>query len=80
MENRDPPSPGEAPSGSSFLRGVGLITGDMRLFGEWVKRQVLVVQLLDWVLRGVAQVMFVNNPVSGLLIVGGLFQQNPCGL
>ncbi|KAL3041226.1 hypothetical protein OYC64_019433 [Pagothenia borchgrevinki] len=81
MENKDPPSPGEAPSGSSFLRAVGLITGDMRLCGEWVKRQVLVVQLLDWVLRGVAQVMFVNNPVSGLLIVGGLFLQNPwCAL
>ncbi|XP_071058150.1 urea transporter 2-like [Pseudochaenichthys georgianus] len=38
---------------------------------------VLVVQLLDWVLRGVAQVMLLNNPISGLLIVGGLFLQNP---
>ncbi|XP_034072032.1 urea transporter 1-like [Gymnodraco acuticeps] len=77
MENKDPASPGEAPPGCSFLSAVGLITGDMRLFGEWVKRQVLVVQLLDWVLRGVAQVMLLNNPVSGLLIVGGLFLQNP---
>ncbi|KAK5851570.1 hypothetical protein PBY51_023116 [Eleginops maclovinus] len=77
MEHSDPPSPGEAPSDSSVLRAVGLITGDMRLCGEWVKRQVLVVQLLDWVLRGVAQVMFVNNPISGLLITTGLFLQNP---
>ncbi|KAI4790962.1 hypothetical protein KUCAC02_034288 [Chaenocephalus aceratus] len=77
MENKDPASPGEAPPRCSFLRAVRLITGDMRLFGEWVKRQVLVVQLLDWVLRGVAQVMLLNNPISGLLIVGGLFLQNP---
>ena len=34
-------------------------------------------QLVDWVLRGVAQVMFVNNPLSGLLITAGLFLQNP---
>uniref|UniRef100_A0A8C6NL44 Urea transporter n=1 Tax=Nothobranchius furzeri TaxID=105023 RepID=A0A8C6NL44_NOTFU len=56
---------------------VGLFTGDMRQFGEWVKRQVFIIQLLDCVLRGVAQVMFVNNPLSGLLVVIGLFVQNP---
>lgn len=39
--------------------------------------QLVVIQLLDWILRGVAQVMFVNNPVSGLLITAGLFLQNP---
>ncbi|KAM3599408.1 uncharacterized protein V6R79_004986 [Siganus canaliculatus] len=37
----------------------------------------LVIQLLDWVFRGVAQVMFVNNPVSGLLITASLFLQKP---
>uniref|UniRef100_A0A087Y8E6 Urea transporter n=1 Tax=Poecilia formosa TaxID=48698 RepID=A0A087Y8E6_POEFO len=39
--------------------------------------QVLIIQLLDGVLRGTAQVMFVSNPVSGLLISTGLFLQNP---
>ncbi len=39
--------------------------------------QAVVIQLLDWIFRGVAQVMFVNNPVSGLLITVGLFLQNP---
>ncbi|KAF7660328.1 hypothetical protein LDENG_00284820 [Lucifuga dentata] len=34
-------------------------------------------QLGDWIFRGVAQVMFVNNPVSGLLVTAGLFLQNP---
>lgn len=38
--------------------------------------QFLLIQLLDWVLRGAAQVMFVNNPLSGLIIFGGLILQN----
>uniref|UniRef100_A0A3Q1H728 Urea transporter n=1 Tax=Acanthochromis polyacanthus TaxID=80966 RepID=A0A3Q1H728_9TELE len=70
-------SQGEAPHRSFLFRAVGLFTGDMRRCGEWVKRQSLVIQLLDCVFRGVAQVMFVNNPLSGLLIVIGLFLQNP---
>ncbi|EDL30403.1 mCG56246, partial [Mus musculus] len=32
---------------------------------------------LDWVLQGVAQVMFVNNPISGLIIFIGLLIHNP---
>ncbi|XP_069025783.1 urea transporter 1-like isoform X2 [Embiotoca jacksoni] len=39
--------------------------------------QAVVIQLLDCIFRGVAQVMFVNNPLSGLLVVAGLFVQNP---
>ncbi|XP_017163460.1 urea transporter 2-like isoform X2 [Poecilia reticulata] len=64
------------PSGRC-LRAVRFFTGDMRRCGQWVKRQVLIIQLLDGVLRGTAQVMFVSNPVSGLLILTGLFLQNP---
>ncbi|XP_071011362.1 urea transporter 2-like isoform X1 [Oncorhynchus clarkii lewisi] len=58
-------------------RALNLLTGDMRVYGEWIKRQIVVVQVVDWVLRGVAQVMFVNNPLSGLLITFGLVLQNP---
>lgn len=39
--------------------------------------QVVVIQLLDWIMRGIAQVIFVNNPISGLLITAALFLQNP---
>uniref|UniRef100_A0A3P9N1W9 Urea transporter n=1 Tax=Poecilia reticulata TaxID=8081 RepID=A0A3P9N1W9_POERE len=60
------------PSGRC-LRAVRFFTGDMRRCGQWV----LIIQLLDGVLRGTAQVMFVSNPVSGLLILTGLFLQNP---
>lgn len=37
----------------------------------------MAIQLVDWISRGVSQVMFVNNPVSGLLITAGLFLQDP---
>ncbi|XP_034566073.1 urea transporter 2-like [Notolabrus celidotus] len=74
MDNNNKPSHEEAPA---LLRAIGLVTGDMKLCKEWVKRQVLPIQLLDRIFRGVAQVMFVNNPLSGLLITAGLFLQNP---
>ncbi|KAM6975922.1 urea transporter 1-like [Tautogolabrus adspersus] len=77
MDNNNQPSHDESPVRSFFFRAVGLFTGDMRLFREWVKRQVLVIQLMDWIFRGVAQVMFVNNPLSGVLITSSLFLQNP---
>ncbi|XP_006747137.1 urea transporter 1-like [Leptonychotes weddellii] len=39
------------------------------------KPQVL--QFVDWVLRGISQVVFVSNPISGILILVGLLVQNP---
>ncbi|KFQ40371.1 Urea transporter 2, partial [Mesitornis unicolor] len=55
----------------------GYLTGEMKEYGEWMKNRPLVVQLVDWILRGTSQVMFVNNPLSGLIILVGLFIQNP---
>jgi len=37
----------------------------------------LMIQFIDWMLRGISQVMFVNNPLSGLVIVAGFLVQNP---
>ena len=34
-------------------------------------------QFVDWVLRGTSQVVFVSNPISGILILVGLLVQNP---
>lgn len=31
----------------------------------------------DWIMWGTAQVMFVNNPLSGLLVTAALFLQHP---
>nr|XP_046243206.1 urea transporter 2 isoform X1 [Scatophagus argus] len=59
-----------------FLKGISYFSGDMQPFGKWMEKQFFLLQLLDWVLRGAAQVMFVNNPLSGLIIFAGLILQN----
>ncbi|XP_036384647.1 urea transporter 2-like [Megalops cyprinoides] len=59
-----------------IFRMVSYLSGDMEVFGEWMKRQFFLLQLLDWVLRGAAQVVFVNSPLSGMIIFGGLILQN----
>ncbi|KAM9821566.1 urea transporter 2 isoform 3-T3 [Syngnathus typhle] len=59
-----------------FLKGVSYFSGDMAIFAKWMEKQFFLLQLLDWVLRGAAQVMFVNNPLSGLIIFAGLILQN----
>ncbi|XP_059885519.1 urea transporter 2 [Delphinus delphis] len=66
-----------AASGKSVRKALGYITGEMKECGEGLKDKSPVFQFLDWVLRGTSQVMFVNNPLSGILIVLGLFVQNP---
>ncbi|KAL8204230.1 UNVERIFIED_CONTAM: hypothetical protein K2H54_069727 [Gekko kuhli] len=51
-------------------------TGDMKAFGDWMKDKPLVFQFLVWVLRGFSQVIFLSNPLSGLIIVAGLLVQS----
>ncbi|NWH62009.1 UT2 protein, partial [Geococcyx californianus] len=63
--------------GKRVCRAVGYITGDMKEFGAWLKDTPIMFQFIDWVLRGISQVMFVNNPLSGLVIVAGILVQNP---
>ncbi|XP_034026066.1 urea transporter 2 isoform X2 [Thalassophryne amazonica] len=48
----------------------------MQAFGKWMEKRCILLQLLDWILRGASQVMFVNNPLSGLIIFAGLILQN----
>jgi urea transporter len=38
-----------------------------------VLRQNIVIQLLDAILRGIAQVVFMNNTISGIFITVGMF-------
>ncbi|XP_012581263.1 PREDICTED: urea transporter 2 isoform X2 [Condylura cristata] len=66
-----------ATSGKRVSRALSYITGEMKACGEGLKDKSPVFQFLDWVLRGTSQVMFVNNPLSGILMVLGLFIQNP---
>ncbi|NXP69536.1 UT2 protein, partial [Ramphastos sulfuratus] len=64
-------------AGKRICRAYGYITGDMKEFGAWLKDKPLMIQFIDWVLRGISQVMFVNNPLSGLIMVAGFLVQNP---
>uniref|UniRef100_H3DD80 Solute carrier family 14 member 2 n=1 Tax=Tetraodon nigroviridis TaxID=99883 RepID=H3DD80_TETNG len=59
-----------------FRKFLSYFAGDMAPFGKWMERQFVLLKLLDWVLRGASQVMFVNNPLSGLVIFAGLILQN----
>ncbi|XP_078075686.1 urea transporter 2-like isoform X2 [Mustelus asterias] len=61
----------------TFLKRIGYLSGDMQEFGYWLKDQNIIFQFIDWNLRGIAQVMFVNNPLSGIVILAGLILQNP---
>ncbi|KAM9394035.1 urea transporter 2 isoform 1-T1 [Pholidichthys leucotaenia] len=71
-----PAQPSLKTARARFLKGVSYFSGDMEVFAKWMEKQFILLQLLDWVLRGAAQVMFVNNPLSGLVIFAGLILQN----
>ncbi|XP_075389350.1 urea transporter 1 [Tenrec ecaudatus] len=58
-------------------KALGYITGDMKEFADWLKDRSVALQFIDWVLRGISQVVFVSNPISGILILVGLLVQNP---
>ncbi|XP_060029794.1 urea transporter 2 isoform X2 [Erinaceus europaeus] len=66
-----------AASAKRLSKALGYVSGEMKECAEILKDKSPVFQFLDWVLRGTSQVMFVNNPLSGILIVLGLFLQNP---
>ncbi|XP_032624852.2 urea transporter 1 isoform X1 [Chelonoidis abingdonii] len=62
--------------GKGVCKAVGYITGDMKQFGVWLQDKPVPFQFVDWVLRGISQVMFVNNPLSGLIMIVGFLVQN----
>uniref|UniRef100_A0A6I8N2Q3 Urea transporter n=1 Tax=Ornithorhynchus anatinus TaxID=9258 RepID=A0A6I8N2Q3_ORNAN len=64
-------------AGRGFPRAIGYVMGDMKEFANWLKDKHVVLQFVDWVLRGASQVVFVNNPISGIIILIGLLIQNP---
>ncbi|XP_005224169.1 urea transporter 1 isoform X1 [Bos taurus] len=74
----------QAPQGRGrrcLPKALGYITGDMKEFANWLKDKPQALQFVDWVLRGISQVVFVSNPISGILILVGLLVQNPwCAL
>ncbi|KAK2094265.1 hypothetical protein P7K49_028003 [Saguinus oedipus] len=61
---------------SCFPKALGYVTGDMKELANWFKNKPVVLQFIDWILRGISQVVFVNNSISGILILVGLLVQN----
>uniref|UniRef100_A0A8J8YPS0 Urea transporter 1 n=1 Tax=Callithrix jacchus TaxID=9483 RepID=A0A8J8YPS0_CALJA len=60
-----------------FPKALGYITGDMKKLANWLKDKPVVLQFVDWILQGISQVVFVNNSISGILILVGLLVRNP---
>nr|XP_060617187.1 urea transporter 2-like isoform X1 [Anolis sagrei ordinatus] len=58
-------------------KALSYVTGDMKAFGDWLKDKPVFFQFIDWILRGVSQVMFVSNPLSGLIMLAGFLVQSP---
>lgn len=58
-------------------RALSYVTGDMREFASWLKDKPPLLQFIEWVLRGISQVILINNPLSGILILVGLLVQSP---
>ncbi|KAK3568034.1 hypothetical protein QTP86_029109, partial [Hemibagrus guttatus] len=52
-------------------------TGEMELFQTYMQDQAFLMQLLEWLLRGVSGVIMVNNPLSGALILIALSIASP---
>uniref|UniRef100_H3DD79 Solute carrier family 14 member 2 n=1 Tax=Tetraodon nigroviridis TaxID=99883 RepID=H3DD79_TETNG len=76
QEDQPKESPAAQTFRARFRKFLSYFAGDMAPFGKWMERQFVLLKLLDWVLRGASQVMFVNNPLSGLVIFAGLILQN----
>ncbi|XP_053485484.1 urea transporter 2 [Ictalurus furcatus] len=52
-------------------------TGEMEHFHTHMQDQAFLMQLLEWLLRGVSGVIMVNNPLSGALILTALSIASP---
>uniref|UniRef100_A0A452I678 Urea transporter n=1 Tax=Gopherus agassizii TaxID=38772 RepID=A0A452I678_9SAUR len=61
----------------SISRDVSYIMGGMNMSEGGSRDKPLVFQFIDWVLRGTSQLMCVNNPLSGFLMIAGFLVQNP---
>ncbi|XP_060789939.1 urea transporter 2 [Neoarius graeffei] len=52
-------------------------TGEMDRFHKYMQDQAFLMQLLEWLLRGVSGVIMLNNPLSGALILTALSIASP---
>ncbi|KAM6949292.1 urea transporter 1 [Aplochiton taeniatus] len=63
--------------GRRFRNGLVSCTGDMTRFSKCMEDKAFPLQLVEWLLRGVARVILANNPLSGALILAALAWESP---
>jgi len=71
-------APGNPLLGLGFLKYFYGLTGECNLVRNFLDKKedksiYIFLKILDALLRGISQVVFANNPISGLLILVGLF-------
>ncbi|XP_073716020.1 urea transporter 1 isoform X2 [Misgurnus anguillicaudatus] len=59
------------------IRALLYCTGEMQHFHIHMQDKIFLLQLVEWCLRGTSQVILVNNPLSGALILGALLLESP---
>ncbi|XP_045919688.1 urea transporter 1 [Micropterus dolomieu] len=59
------------------LNSLLLCAGDMEHLDKCMQDKLFVLQLAVWGLRGVSRVIYVNNPLSGALILAALYWASP---
>nr|XP_023693907.1 urea transporter 1-like isoform X1 [Paramormyrops kingsleyae] len=52
-------------------------TGDMTEFRKLMNEKPFAMQLVEWSFRGMAQVIMVDNPLSGVLVLAALLVESP---
>jgi ABC-type multidrug transport system fused ATPase/permease subunit len=53
------------------------VMGDINILNESLSDKPWIVQLPNWILRGIGAPIFLNNPISGLIILIAMFVSDP---
>ena len=49
------------------------VTSTMPYAQKWVKKQNIIIRMCDYIFRGISEVIFMNNSITGFIILVTLF-------
>ncbi|XP_064648377.1 urea transporter 2-like [Lineus longissimus] len=52
------------------------VMGDINVLNDWLTDKPWIVQMPNWIFRGIGAPIFLNNPISGLIIMVAMFISN----
>ncbi|XP_071943804.1 urea transporter 2-like [Antedon mediterranea] len=67
----------ESPPSTTRYHFTHYFMGEIKPLKEWIKDKNIVFKFINACFRGMGQPVFLNNPISGLLVLAALFVQNP---